>query len=84
MTAHCIARGPPWAITGLPASTSGVDAILPNEPLRTFVLSGNPELTKHLGLKATKKWVVMNGPIECRLVRYDVRAKNDRGKGTTG
>jgi putative N6-adenine-specific DNA methylase len=39
-----------------------------------FVLSGNAELTRHLGLRATRKWVVRNGPIECRWIRYDVRA----------
>jgi putative N6-adenine-specific DNA methylase len=38
-----------------------------------FVLSGNPEVTRYLGLRATRKWVVMNGPIECRWIRYDVR-----------
>jgi putative N6-adenine-specific DNA methylase len=38
-----------------------------------FVLSGNAELTRHLGLRATRKWVVRNGPIECRFIRYDVR-----------
>ena len=40
-----------------------------------FVLSGDPALTKNLGLRATKKWVLMNGPIECRFIRYDVHAK---------
>ncbi|MCC6741612.1 MAG: RNA methyltransferase [Planctomycetia bacterium] len=40
-----------------------------------FVLSGNAELTKFLGLRAAKKWVVMNGPIECRLLKYEVRAR---------
>jgi putative N6-adenine-specific DNA methylase len=43
-----------------------------------FVLSGNPELTKHLGLRATRKWVVMSGPIECRYIRYDVHEKDPR------
>lgn len=38
-----------------------------------FVLSGNPELTRHLGLRATRRWVVTNGPIECRFLRYDIR-----------
>jgi putative N6-adenine-specific DNA methylase len=37
-----------------------------------FVLSGNPDLPRHLGLRATRKWPLMNGPIECRLLRYDV------------
>lgn len=37
-----------------------------------FVLCGNPELTRHLGLRATQKHPVRNGPIECRWLRYDV------------
>jgi len=37
-----------------------------------YVLSGSPELTRHLGLRSAQRWPVMNGPIECRLVRYDI------------
>jgi len=37
-----------------------------------FVLSGDPGLPRQLGLRATRKWPVMVGPIECRLLRYDV------------
>jgi len=39
-----------------------------------FVLSGNAELTRHLGLRASRKHVVMNGPIECRWIRYEINA----------
>lgn len=38
-----------------------------------YVLSGNPELTRYLGLKASRKWVLFNGPIECRVLRYEMR-----------
>ncbi len=38
------------------------------------VLSGNPELTRHLGLRADRKWPVHNGPIECRWLRYSIDA----------
>jgi putative N6-adenine-specific DNA methylase len=38
------------------------------------VLSGNAELTRHLGLRASRKHVVMNGPIECRWIRYEINA----------
>ncbi len=37
-----------------------------------FVLCGNPELTQLLGLRATQKYPVRNGPIECRWLRYDI------------
>jgi 23S rRNA G2445 N2-methylase RlmL len=37
-----------------------------------WVLCGNPELTRHLGLRASQKHPVRNGPIDCRWLRYDV------------
>ncbi len=36
------------------------------------VLAGNPELAKLIGLRATRRVVVFNGPIECRLLRFEV------------
>ena len=36
------------------------------------VLSGDPELSCAMKLKATRKSLVYNGPIECRLLRYEV------------
>ncbi len=38
-----------------------------------WVLSGNPELTKHLGMRAAERVPVMNGAIDCRWIRYQVR-----------
>jgi putative N6-adenine-specific DNA methylase len=37
-----------------------------------FLLSGNPSLTRFLGLKSSRKFPVMNGPIDCRLLKYDL------------
>ncbi|MBX3464379.1 MAG: RNA methyltransferase [Planctomycetes bacterium] len=37
-----------------------------------YVLCGNPELTRHLGLRASQKFPVRNGPIECRWLRYEI------------
>ncbi len=37
-----------------------------------YVLSGNPEATRHIGLKASRKIPLMNGPIDCRLLKYDL------------
>lgn len=39
-----------------------------------YVLSGNEELSKRLGLKATRRFPVKTGKIDCRLLRYDVFA----------
>jgi putative N6-adenine-specific DNA methylase len=37
-----------------------------------FVLTGNVELAKYIGLKASRRFVLFNGPIECRLLRYEL------------
>jgi len=39
-----------------------------------FVLSGNAELTRLLGLRASRKWPVRNADIDCRLLRYEIDA----------
>lgn len=40
---------------------------------RAFVLSGDPNLSRHLGLRASRKLPVKNGPIDCRLLCYEIR-----------
>jgi putative N6-adenine-specific DNA methylase len=37
-----------------------------------YLLSGNPEATRHLRLKATRRFPLMNGPIDCRLLKYEL------------
>ena len=37
------------------------------------VLSGNPSMGRSLRLKASRKHPIKNGPIDCRLLRYDIR-----------
>lgn len=37
-----------------------------------YVLSGNPSATRHIGLKSSRKIPLMNGPIDCRLLRYEL------------
>lgn len=37
-----------------------------------YVLTGNMELAKYIGLKAARRYVLFNGPIECRLLKYDL------------
>lgn len=37
-----------------------------------YVLSGNPAATRHIGLKASRRIPLMNGPIDCRLLRYEL------------
>jgi len=37
-----------------------------------YILCGNSELVKHIGLKATRRIPIWNGPIECRLMKYEM------------
>ena len=37
-----------------------------------YILSGNPDATRHIGLKASRRFPLMNGPIDCRLLRYEL------------
>ena len=37
-----------------------------------YVLTGNLELAKYIGLKASRRYVLFNGAIECRLLRYEL------------
>ncbi len=39
-----------------------------------WVLTGNADLADRVGLKPARKMMLHNGPIECRLLRYDVYA----------
>ena len=37
-----------------------------------YILTGNLELAKYIGLKASRRHVLFNGAIECRLLKYDL------------
>jgi len=37
-----------------------------------YLLTGNPDLAKHVGLRPSRRIVLFNGPIECRLLRFDL------------
>ncbi len=37
-----------------------------------FILCGNSDLAKNIGLKATRRIPLWNGPIECRLLKYEM------------
>jgi putative N6-adenine-specific DNA methylase len=43
-----------------------------------FILTGNRELAKKVGLKASRKIPLYNGPIECRLLEYEIYAGSQR------
>jgi putative N6-adenine-specific DNA methylase len=37
-----------------------------------FILSGNLDAAKRLGLRASRRIKLYNGPIECRLFKYEI------------
>jgi putative N6-adenine-specific DNA methylase len=37
-----------------------------------FIFTGNPETVKQIGLRTSKRLILFNGPLECRLLRYDL------------
>jgi len=37
-----------------------------------YILAGNLDLAKHIGLKPSRKHVLFNGAIECRLLKYEI------------
>jgi putative N6-adenine-specific DNA methylase len=37
-----------------------------------YLFTGNPELAKSVGLKASRRIVLFNGAIECRLLKYEL------------
>ena len=39
-----------------------------------WLLVADPELVKRIPLRPSRRLVLFNGPIECRLLRYDIRA----------
>ena len=48
------------------------------------VLTGNPPLGLELGLKAKRTHTLFNGPIECRLLRFDVGVQHFATKRAPG
>ncbi|MFA8451132.1 MAG: class I SAM-dependent RNA methyltransferase [Bacteroidales bacterium] len=44
-----------------------------------FVISSNIEALKNIGLKATQRIPVFNGPLECRIYRFDIYSGSKKG-----
>jgi len=48
---------------------------------RVAVLSGGPEFEKAFGMRPLEKRRLWNGPIECELLRFEMRGKTRRQRG---
>jgi 23S rRNA (guanine2445-N2)-methyltransferase / 23S rRNA (guanine2069-N7)-methyltransferase len=49
-----------------------------------FVLTSNPELAHSIGLKASRRFVLFNGALECRLLKYEMYAGSKTPKAPQG
>jgi putative N6-adenine-specific DNA methylase len=47
-----------------------------------WLLVGNPELVKAVGLRPARRIVLFNGPIECRLLRFDLYEGSRRDRAS--
>ncbi len=45
-----------------------------------WIITANREAVKHIGLHATKKFIVFNGQLECRFLRYDIYEGSKKAK----
>ena len=45
-----------------------------------YVFTGNLEAAKHVGLKASRRIPLYNGPIECRLLKYELYGGSRRSE----
>ena len=62
MTRYC---KPGWKTHPLKKKASG---------WKGFVFTGNLDLAKEVGLKASRRFPLFNGAIDCRLLTYDLYA----------
>ncbi|HRG60162.1 MAG TPA: THUMP domain-containing protein [Bacteroidia bacterium] len=45
-----------------------------------WIITANREAAKHIGLHASKKYVVFNGQLECRFLKYELYAGSKKAK----
>ena len=69
-----IGTGAPGAGSALPALYTQLGEILRRHfhGWQAAILTGNPGLARNLGMFAKRTHRVFNGPIECRLLRFDI------------
>lgn len=83
-----VVANPPYGVRlGEPARLRSVYAELGRVLREHFqgwqaaLLLGEPGLGRHLGLRAKRRHTLHNGPIECRLLRFDVSPAHFEGEG---
>jgi 23S rRNA (guanine2445-N2)-methyltransferase / 23S rRNA (guanine2069-N7)-methyltransferase len=86
-----VAVNPPYGERlGDAAALQGVYALLGDKLRELYVgwqaavLTGNPPLGRELKIKAKRTHTMFNGPIECRLLRFDIEPKHFEQKRVPG
>lgn len=49
---------------------------------QAWIISSNPEAVKSIGLKSSRKYVLFNGPLECRFLGFDLYEGSRKGQPT--
>ncbi len=49
-----------------------------------YIFTGNTDLAKKVGLKAKRRVPFFSGPIECRLLAYELYEGSRKNKGVKG
>ena len=80
-TPAVVLTNPPWGerlVEEAEASWRKLGRFLKNRcgGASAWVLSGNPELTRFLGLKASRRHPLRIGQHDCRMIRYDIRKRD--------
>jgi putative N6-adenine-specific DNA methylase len=74
-----VVANPPWGErlgegSDLVASWRALGTLLRRCPgAHASVLSGAPELTRHIGLRSSQRWPIRVGPLDARWLRYEMR-----------
>jgi 23S rRNA (guanine2445-N2)-methyltransferase / 23S rRNA (guanine2069-N7)-methyltransferase len=84
-TAGLVVANPPYgerigAETGLPDLYTQLGALLRErfKGWKAAILTGNPPLARYLGIYAKRSHRVLNGTIECRLLRFEIDAASEQ------
>lgn len=77
-TPDLVVSNPPWGVRLTEGEESAWDELgtmLKGHCVgaQAYLLSGNRQVTKHLRLKAGRKWPITIGDVDTRLLQYEIR-----------
>ncbi len=51
---------------------------------RAVVISGHLRMSRRIGLRLARRWTVFHGPVECRVLEFELRGPPDRSAAASG